>query len=83
MKIISKLFSALLFCIVFTACTPEAKSANVDTRMFEYHIKCWSGINIAIDLDVLTAYYVDYGYGYVTQDNKHHYTNMTCIIDEL
>lgn len=83
MKTVSKMLSALLFCAAVTACSPEAKSANVNTGMFKYHIKCWNGVNLTIDEDVITAYYVDYGYGYVTQDNKHHHTNMMCIIDEL
>lgn len=79
MKFISKIISVVLFCAMFTACTPEAKSADV----FKYHIKCWDGVSLLIDQDVMSFYYVDYGYVYITSDGKKHYTNTTCIIDEL
>lgn len=78
MKFISKIIS-IVFLVVSTACTPEVASAN----MFSHHIKCWDGGTLFVDQDVVSAYYVDYGYTYITSDNKKHYTNTTCIIDEL
>jgi hypothetical protein len=79
MKFISKIISVVLFCTMFTACTPEAKSATV----FSHHIKCWDGVSLLVDQDVTSFYYGDYGYVYTTSDSKKHYTNTTCIIDEL
>lgn len=79
MKFISKIISVVLFCLAATACTPEAKSADV----FKYHIKCWDGGSLLIDQDVVSFDYDDYGYTYITSDGKKHYTNTNCIIDEL